>query len=210
MRRGLFGPFMACPDYNADPPCKTFRKLSSKQQQKPPEPTGEDCPVCGSLLALARGCVRRICFVFGIPEVQIREAEPDRGDEVPEMRRGRCGRAASTSGQCLLGMYELSQVRLYFEFEARAEEVPEVRQSIPRREDAQVGRVSGMPEQEEDRGRRGQVGKARERRLQPRRRKRTRWPAPIRSGSAMRRLRQRLRHMGRWWRRRTRDELQPA
>src|SRR6202453_1769203 len=27
MRRGIFGPFMACPDYNADPPCKTFRKL---------------------------------------------------------------------------------------------------------------------------------------------------------------------------------------
>ena len=45
MRRGLFGPFMSCPDYNADPPCKTFRKLSQKQQQKPPEPTGEDCPL---------------------------------------------------------------------------------------------------------------------------------------------------------------------
>jgi len=45
MRRGLFGPFMACPDYNADPPCKTFRKLSQKQQQKPPEPTGEACPL---------------------------------------------------------------------------------------------------------------------------------------------------------------------
>src|SRR5215469_8111306 len=34
LRRGPFGMFLACPDYNADPPCKTFRKLSQKQQQK--------------------------------------------------------------------------------------------------------------------------------------------------------------------------------
>ena len=39
LRNGL-GPFMACPEYNEDPPCKTIRKLSQKQQQKPPVPAG--------------------------------------------------------------------------------------------------------------------------------------------------------------------------
>ena len=34
LRRGPFGMFMSCPGFNEDPPCKTFRKLSSKQQQK--------------------------------------------------------------------------------------------------------------------------------------------------------------------------------
>ena len=47
LRRGPFGMFMACPGYSEDPPCKTIRKLSQKQQQKPPQPTGEDCPLCG-------------------------------------------------------------------------------------------------------------------------------------------------------------------
>ncbi|HEY1255809.1 MAG TPA: type I DNA topoisomerase, partial [Terracidiphilus sp.] len=43
LRRGPFGMFMSCPGFNEDPPCKTFRKLSSKQQQKvaAPQPTGE-------------------------------------------------------------------------------------------------------------------------------------------------------------------------
>ncbi|WP_263418029.1 type I DNA topoisomerase [Terriglobus albidus] len=47
LKNGPFGPFMSCPDYNADPPCKTIRKLNQKVQQKPPEPTGEICPECG-------------------------------------------------------------------------------------------------------------------------------------------------------------------
>ena len=40
LKNGPFGPFMSCPDYNADPPCKTVRRLSQKVQSKPPEPTG--------------------------------------------------------------------------------------------------------------------------------------------------------------------------
>ncbi|MFZ0339659.1 MAG: type I DNA topoisomerase [Terracidiphilus sp.] len=68
MRRGLFGPFMACPDYNADPPCKTFRKLSSKQQQKPPEPTGEACPECGKPLVLRQGAYGEFVSCSGYPK----------------------------------------------------------------------------------------------------------------------------------------------
>ena len=55
LRNGRFGPFMACTGYNADPPCKTVRRLTSKQQQKPAVPLDENCPRCGSQLLLRNG-----------------------------------------------------------------------------------------------------------------------------------------------------------
>ena len=79
LRRGQFGMFMACPGYNDDPPCKTIRKLSQKQQQKQttPQPTGEDCPLCGKPLVLRQGAYGEFVSCSGYPEVQVREAEPD-------------------------------------------------------------------------------------------------------------------------------------
>ena len=55
LRNGRFGPFMACTGYNADPPCKTVRRLTQKQQQKPPVPLEENCPKCDSQLVLRNG-----------------------------------------------------------------------------------------------------------------------------------------------------------
>jgi DNA topoisomerase-1 len=55
LRNGPWGPFMACPGYNEDPPCKTVRRLHQKQQQKPPQPLDENCPKCGSQLVLRNG-----------------------------------------------------------------------------------------------------------------------------------------------------------
>ena len=55
LRNGPWGPFMACPGYNEDPPCKTVRRLNQKQQQKPPEPIDEQCPKCGSQLVKRMG-----------------------------------------------------------------------------------------------------------------------------------------------------------
>ncbi len=55
LRNGRFGPFMACTGYNADPPCKTVRRLTSKQQQKAPVPLDEHCPKCDSQLVLRSG-----------------------------------------------------------------------------------------------------------------------------------------------------------
>ncbi len=130
MRRGIFGPFMACPDYHADPPCKTFRKLSQKPQQTPPEPTGEPCPVCGKPLVLRQGAYGEFVFLLRVPEVQVREAEFDRGDEVPQVRRRRFGRTARATGQRLLGLHQLSEVRLHIEFETCGEEVPQVQQPV--------------------------------------------------------------------------------
>jgi DNA topoisomerase I len=70
LRRGPFGMFMSCPDYNADPPCKTFRKLSQKQQQKQaaPKPTGEDCPQCGKQLVLRQGSYGEFVSCSGYPK----------------------------------------------------------------------------------------------------------------------------------------------
>ncbi len=67
LRRGQFGPFMSCPGYNEDPPCKTIRKLSQKQQQKPPEPTGEACPLCGKPLVLRQGAYGEFVSCSGYP-----------------------------------------------------------------------------------------------------------------------------------------------
>src|ERR1035437_9842955 len=36
LKNGPWGPFMSCPGYSADPPCRTIRKLTQKVQQKPP------------------------------------------------------------------------------------------------------------------------------------------------------------------------------
>src|SRR5580698_8437721 len=55
LRNGPWGPFMACPGYNEDPPCKTVRRLNQKVQQKPPQPLDENCPKCGSQLVLRNG-----------------------------------------------------------------------------------------------------------------------------------------------------------
>jgi len=70
LRRGPFGMFMSCPGYNEDPPCKTFRKLSQKLQQKQatPKPTGEDCPQCGKPLVLRQGSYGEFVSCSGYPK----------------------------------------------------------------------------------------------------------------------------------------------
>ncbi len=70
LRRGPFGMFMSCPGFNEDPPCKTFRKLSQKQQQKQsaPQPTGEDCPQCGKPLVLRQGAYGEFVSCSGYPK----------------------------------------------------------------------------------------------------------------------------------------------
>ena len=55
LRNGPWGPYMSCPGYNEDPPCKTVRRLTQKQQQKPPVPLEENCPKCGAQLVLRTG-----------------------------------------------------------------------------------------------------------------------------------------------------------
>ena len=70
LRRGLFGPFMSCPGFNEDPPCKTIRKLSQKAQQKlnAPVPTGESCPLCSKDLVLRQGSYGEFVSCSGFPK----------------------------------------------------------------------------------------------------------------------------------------------
>jgi DNA topoisomerase-1 len=103
MRRGLFGPFMACPDYNADPPCKTFRKLSSKQQQKPPEPTGEDCPVCGKPLVLRQGQYGEFVSCSGYPKCKYVKQNLIEGMKCPKCGDGDIAERKARRGNVFWG-----------------------------------------------------------------------------------------------------------
>ena len=68
LRNGPWGPFMACPGYNEDPPCKTVRRLHQKQQQKPPVPLDEKCPKCGEQLVLRNGQYGEFVSCSGYPK----------------------------------------------------------------------------------------------------------------------------------------------
>lgn len=68
LKNGPWGPFMSCPDYSADPPCKTVRRLNQKVQSKPPEPTGEPCPECGMELVKRNGSYGEFVSCSGYPK----------------------------------------------------------------------------------------------------------------------------------------------
>lgn len=68
LRNGPWGPFMACPGYNDDPPCKTIRKLTQKVQQKPPVQLEELCPKCGRPLLQRDGQYGEFVACSGYPK----------------------------------------------------------------------------------------------------------------------------------------------
>ncbi len=68
LRNGPWGPFMSCPGYNDDPPCKTIRKLTQKVQQKPPVQLEEMCPKCGKPLLLRNGQYGEFISCSGYPK----------------------------------------------------------------------------------------------------------------------------------------------
>jgi DNA topoisomerase-1 len=103
LRRGLFGPFMACPDYNADPPCRTFRKLSQKQQQKPPEPTGEACPACGKPLVLRQGAYGEFVSCSGYPKCKYIKQNLIEGMKCPKCGDGDIAERKARRGNIFWG-----------------------------------------------------------------------------------------------------------
>ncbi len=68
LRNGPWGPFMSCPGYSEDPPCKTIRKLTQKVQQKPPVQLEEACPKCGKPLLLRNGQYGEFISCSGYPK----------------------------------------------------------------------------------------------------------------------------------------------
>jgi DNA topoisomerase I len=103
LRRGLFGPFMSCPDYNADPPCKTFRKLSQKQQQKPPEPTGENCPLCSKPLVLRQGAYGEFVSCSGYPKCKYIKQNLIEGMKCPKCGTGDLAERKARRGNVFWG-----------------------------------------------------------------------------------------------------------
>ena len=96
LRNGPWGPFMACPGYNEDPPCKTIRKLNQKVQQKPPVQLEETCPKCGRPLLLRNGQYGEFISCSGYPKCKYIKQElldvrcPKDGGEIA-VRKNRRG-----------------------------------------------------------------------------------------------------------------------
>jgi DNA topoisomerase-1 len=103
LRRGIFGPFLSCPDYNADPPCRTFRKLTSKRQQKPPEPTGEDCPSCGKPLVLRQGAYGEFVSCSGYPKCKYIKQNLIEGLKCPKCGTGDIAERKARRGNAFWG-----------------------------------------------------------------------------------------------------------
>jgi DNA topoisomerase-1 len=150
LRRGLFGPFMSCPDYNADPPCKTFRKLSQKQQQKPPEPTGEDCPLCGKPLVLRQGAYGEFVSCSGYPKCKYIKQNLIEGMKCPKCGTGDLAERKARRGNVFWGCTNYPKCDFTSNLKPVAKKCPECGSPYL---DAEVGDIPGVPEQEE--GRRG-------------------------------------------------------
>jgi len=105
LRRGPFGMFMSCPGFNEDPPCKTFRKLSSKQQQKvaAPQPTGEDCPQCGKPLVLRQGSYGEFVSCSGYPKCKYVKQSLIEGMKCPKCGQGDLAERKARRGNIFWG-----------------------------------------------------------------------------------------------------------
>jgi len=105
LRRGPFGMFMSCPGFNEDPPCKTFRKLSSKQQQKvaAPKPTGEDCPLCGKPLVLRQGSYGEFVSCSGYPKCKYIKQNLIEGLKCPKCGTGDLAERKARRGNIFWG-----------------------------------------------------------------------------------------------------------
>jgi len=105
LRRGPFGMFMSCPGYNEDPPCKTFRKLSQKQQQKQtaPQPTGEDCPQCGKALVLRQGAYGEFVSCSGYPKCKYVKQNIIEGMKCPKCGTGDIAERKAKRGNIFWG-----------------------------------------------------------------------------------------------------------
>jgi DNA topoisomerase I len=103
LRRGPFGMFMSCPGYSEDPPCKTIRKLSQKQQQKPPVPTGEMCPLDGKELVLRQGAYGEFVSCSGYPKCKYVKQNLIEGMKCPKCGEGDLAERKARRGNIFWG-----------------------------------------------------------------------------------------------------------
>ena len=127
LRRGPFGMFMSCPGFNEDPPCKTFRKLSSKQQQKQsaPQPTGEDCPQCGKPLVLRQGSYGEFVSCSGYPKCKYVKQNLIEGLKCPKCGTGDLAERKARRGNLFWGCTNYPKCDFTTNYKPVAEKCPE-------------------------------------------------------------------------------------
>jgi DNA topoisomerase-1 len=127
LRRGPFGMFMSCPGFNEDPPCKTFRKLSSKQQQKQavPKPTGEDCPQCGKPLVLRQGSYGEFVSCSGYPKCKYVKQNLIEGLKCPKCGVGDLAERKARRGNIFWGCTNYPKCDFTSNLKPVAEKCPE-------------------------------------------------------------------------------------
>jgi DNA topoisomerase I len=125
LRRGPFGMFMSCPDYSADPPCKTIRKLSQKQQQKPPVPTGEDCPLCSKPLVLRQGTYGEFVSCSGYPKCKYVKQNLIEGMKCPKCGTGDLAERKARRGNVFWGCTNYPKCDFTSNYKPVAKECPE-------------------------------------------------------------------------------------
>jgi DNA topoisomerase-1 len=103
LRRGPFGAYMACPGYNEDPPCKTVRRLSQKQQQKPAVPLDEKCPQCGKQLVLRSGTYGEFVSCSGYPKCKYIKQNLIEGLKCPKCGEGDIAERKARTGNVFWG-----------------------------------------------------------------------------------------------------------
>jgi DNA topoisomerase-1 len=127
LRRGPFGMFMSCPGFNEDPPCKTFRKLSSKLQQKQavPKPTGEDCPQCGKPLVLRQGSYGEFVSCSGYPKCKYVKQNLIEGLKCPKCGTGDLAERKARRGNIFWGCTNYPKCDFTSNYKPVAEKCPE-------------------------------------------------------------------------------------
>ena len=127
LRRGPFGMFMSCPGFNEDPPCKTFRKLSSKQQQKvsAPQPTGEACPQCGKPLVLRQGSYGEFVSCSGYPKCKYVKQNLIEGMKCPKCGTGDLAERKARRGNIFWGCTNYPKCDFTSNYKPVAEPCPE-------------------------------------------------------------------------------------
>ncbi|MDE3200951.1 MAG: type I DNA topoisomerase [Acidobacteriota bacterium] len=127
LKRGIFGPYMACPGFNDDPPCKTIRKLSSKQQQKQnaPQPTGENCPVCGKALVLRQGAYGEFVSCSGYPKCKYIKQNLIEGLKCPKCGVGDIAERKARRGNVFWGCTNYPKCDFTSNYKPVAQQCPE-------------------------------------------------------------------------------------
>jgi DNA topoisomerase-1 len=127
LKNGQWGPFMSCPDYSADPPCKTIRKLSQKQQQKQnaPRPTGEDCPLCGKPLVLRQGAYGEFVSCSGYPKCKYVKQNLIEGLKCPKCGDGDVAERKARRGNVFWGCTNYPKCDFTSNYKPVAKKCPE-------------------------------------------------------------------------------------